>query len=81
MNLTGRLGGRPVMAPLPGWTFGEPRRPGAAYLTRPRRLDARPKAEVPANGSGAMVVRYESGACPIVGHRQVRLGRGMFRAE
>ncbi len=34
MNVAGRLGGRPVLAPLPGWTFGQPRRTSAAYLVR-----------------------------------------------
>jgi FkbM family methyltransferase len=34
VNLTGRLGGRPVVAPLPGWAFGQPRRSSAAFLAR-----------------------------------------------
>jgi FkbM family methyltransferase len=34
MNLAGRLGGRPVGGPFPGWSFGQPRRSGAAYLVR-----------------------------------------------
>jgi FkbM family methyltransferase len=34
VNLTGRLGGRPVVAPFPGWTFGQPRSTTAAFLAR-----------------------------------------------
>ena len=34
MSLAGRLGGRPEVAPFPGWSFGQPRRVGPAYLAR-----------------------------------------------
>ena len=34
MNLTGRLGGRPTLVPVPGWSFGQPIRPHAPYYVR-----------------------------------------------
>lgn len=34
MNLTGRLGGRPALVPVPGWSFGQPIRPHAPYYVR-----------------------------------------------
>jgi FkbM family methyltransferase len=34
VNLVGRLGGRPVVAPVPEWTFGQPVHRGLAYAIR-----------------------------------------------